>query len=115
MMDKAKTVATIEALANGTDPFTGEVLPDGHLLQHPDIVRALFHAAAYIKSSRNASPALTKNGSRWSADEDLALKEAFAGGASFAQLAKTHQRTNSAIRRRLEKLGIIIDQATDTE
>jgi hypothetical protein len=106
MIDKAKTIATIEALANGIDPITGELLPAGHLLQHPDIVRALFHTVDLIKSSRNASTAL-KNGSRWSDREDEALKEAFAGGASFSQLAKTHLRTSGAIRARLQKLGII--------
>lgn len=109
-MEKAKTLAMIEALANGIDPLSGEVLPAGHLLQQPDILRALFQATAYLRGGRNVSAGLTKNGSRWSAEEDEALRQAFGADNSISQIAKTHERTYGAIRSRLMKLGLISDE-----
>src|SRR5207244_4374458 len=37
-------IVLLSRLAEGIDPFTGEVLPNDHLLQHLQVVRALFHA-----------------------------------------------------------------------
>ena len=108
-MDKAKTIELIEALANGIDPLTGELLPDDHLLQQPDIVRALFNAVALLKNSKDVLPGLVKQGSPWTADEDNQLKEAFTNGIKISQLAKDHQRTPGAIQSRLKKLGLIND------
>ncbi len=108
-MDKAKTIEVIEALANGIDPLTGELLPDDHLLQQPGIVRALFNAAALLKNSKDALPGLANQGNAWTGDEDNQLKEAFTNGIKISQLAKVHQRTPGAIRSRLKKLGLITD------
>jgi hypothetical protein len=108
-MDKAKTIEVIEALANGIDPLTGELLPEDHLLQQPGIVRALFNAVSLLKSSKDADPGLARQGSSWPADEDEQLKQAFANGTKIAQIAKDHQRTIGAIRSRLKKLGVIND------
>ena len=114
-MDKAKTIEIIEELANGIDPATGELLPDDHVLQQPDIVRALFNAAALLKNSlpagqagKDVLPGLANQGNAWTADEDNLLKEAFAIGIKISQLAKDHQGTPGAVRSRLKKLKLII-------
>ncbi|WP_298768357.1 hypothetical protein [uncultured Shewanella sp.] len=39
----------IEALANGIDPLTGEVLPNESPYNHPDTIRALFAVINHIK------------------------------------------------------------------
>ncbi len=106
-MNKSKTIEVIEALANGIDPLTGELLPDDHLLQQPDIVRALFNAAALLKNSRDVLPGLAMQCSPWTAGEDNQLKEAFANGIKISQIAKDHQRTAGAIRSRIKKLTLI--------
>ncbi len=107
-MDKAKTIEVIEALANGIDPLTEELLPEDHLLQQPGSVRALFNAAALLKNSKDVLPGLANQGNAWTADEDNLLKEAFANGIKISQLAKDHQRTPGAVRARLKKLKLII-------
>ena len=48
-MDVQKSYAIIKSLAEGINPFTGEVLETGHVCQHPDAVRALFHAGAELE------------------------------------------------------------------
>ena len=42
----------------------------------------------------------------WSSKEDEQLKTAYAQACSIEQLARNHGRAPSAIRRRLEKLGL---------
>ncbi len=41
-MKTIDTMHIIQALANGTDPVTGEVFPDASPYNHPKIIRALF-------------------------------------------------------------------------
>ena len=47
-VQRAKELLTI--LADGTDPLTGEVLPDDHVCNKGEIVRALKHFLASGKS-----------------------------------------------------------------
>lgn len=104
-------IVLLEKLAEGIDPFTGEVLPRGHLLQHPQVVRALFHAQHAIaqkgkKSQRN--PSLHANaGTAWSKAEDEDLVREFDAKISTQEIAKKHGRTKGAINSRLLRLGLI--------
>lgn len=112
-MDVEKSCTIIKALAAGTNPFTGEVLEAGHVCQHPDAVRALFHAAAELerlarrerglKRARLTMPENT--GKPWSLDEDRMLLVRFRNGVGVDDMAVIHNRTANAIRARLEKLG----------
>lgn len=57
-MEQTRALEVIQSLAAGTDPFTGEVFGPGSTLQNPEIVRALFVAAAALQAaSRPARPA----------------------------------------------------------
>lgn len=40
-MDIARAKELLTALADGIDPFTGELFPRDHICNHPDIIRAL--------------------------------------------------------------------------
>ena len=57
-MDKSKAITIIEALANGTDPLTGEIFPPESPYQNAEVVRALFMATEVLKKvkDRNAPP-----------------------------------------------------------
>lgn len=105
-------ISLLERLAEGIDPFTGEVLPDEHLLQQPQVVRAMFHAIHAIerqgkKSQRN--PSLPPNaGFAWSKQEDGELVERFDAKTSIAEIARLHGRTEGAITARLVRLGKIV-------
>lgn len=110
IMNDARALATLQALANGTDPVTGTIFPADSPYQHPDTVRALYHAIRALEAgtSRPKQPARNlpgNSGKPWSPDEDAQLVSAFAAGQSMEALAATHGRTRFAIEARLAKLG----------
>jgi hypothetical protein len=113
---KAERAADIlRALADGVDPFTGEVLDDRSPLQNPECIRALFAAIEALEgsSSDRSNRASRKRdlpdraGEPWEAREDGELMERFDTGWNVADLAKHHQRTRGAVRARLVRLGKI--------
>jgi hypothetical protein len=113
MLNKASTddIALLKMLAEGIDPFTGEVLPSEHLLQHPQIVRALFHTQHAIACQGNKSqrsPSLPANaGTAWSKAEDKDLTQEFDAKTPIPEIAQKHGRTEGAITSRLLRLGKI--------
>lgn len=62
-------------------------------------------------ASEDNEPTAIKNrhnaGSLWSAGEDERLANAFKSGIAISEIAKSHGRTNGAIRSRLKKLNLI--------
>lgn len=48
-----------------------------------------------------------RQGQAWSAAEERRLTEAFRAGATIEELAMAHQRSRGAVRKRLERLGLI--------
>jgi hypothetical protein len=110
-MDNSRALEIVNALASGADPFTGEIFPAESTLQHPEIVRALFRAAAALAPGNTvAKPARTrtpppKAGMPWSEDEDRQLLAGFDAGRDEKELATLHERTPWSIRSRLAKHG----------
>jgi hypothetical protein len=74
-------IALLSALAEGIDPFTGEVLPGDHLLQQPQVVRSLFHSINALKQqsskAKKNSSAPEKAGTAWTKQEDEELIQQF--------------------------------------
>ena len=101
----------IELLADGIDPQTGEVLPNGHLLHHRDCVRALSIAAQALMQSamrvaaKTAGPANV--GAPWTSANDAELQRLFLAGDDVGALAKQFQRTRGSIQARLVRLGLL--------
>ena len=112
-MNAESTLKVITALAEGLDPATGAGLPGGNVTQRPEVIRALFHAAAILehvarreRRLQRARLRLPRNtGKEWSHEDDRTLLGRFKTGASVADIAFIHGRTERAIRARLEKLG----------
>jgi hypothetical protein len=117
-MDDLQALRIISALANGTNPVTGELFPADSPYQSPDIVRALFVAVRAIEARASRSPSQAKAGPQvppsassgnagkpWSSDEDRELLAGFDAGKSLSELAQAHGRTQGGIRARLEKHG----------
>ena len=96
-MDKQKTLATLEALANGIDPVSGEVFPTDSPYQDVEVVRALFHAIDLIKDSKSSSnkKVAPRQGQPWDQNEDDELVKAFKFGTSINDLAELHQRSKA--------------------
>ena len=110
-MDAERALRIVSALADGCDPATGEITGRDHVLQQPDVVRAL--AAAVTALDRRTSTKEKEHedgrpervGQAWTPDEDEMLLSAFDRGTPVGKLAAEHERTRGAIQSRLVKLG----------
>lgn len=105
----------VRALADGVNPVTGEAYPEHSPYAEPRALRALYSAVELMQKEverekrRERLPA--NFGKPWTEGEDRLLAAEFDGGATFAEMARKHLRTQSSIRLRLEKLGKIEPQA----
>ena len=108
-MDKSEGIKIHKQLADGIDPFTGEVFPEYSPYQHPQTVRALFYAVMALEGMNDKYPDVNngpaKAGKSWEPEEDKQLIASFDSGMSIKDLAHKHQRTNGAIQSRLIRLG----------
>ena len=118
--------SVIDALANGVDPNTGEVLPDNSPYNSPVVIRALFKALEAMKQEKPARPRIKKTveekqtdnlekglpknaGLPWSDAQKQELADKFNADVSVAALAEIFCRTEGAIRSELKKQGLIED------
>lgn len=110
-MDQAQALTVVRSLANGVDPESGEIFPPESAYQRPQVVRALYEAAAALERierfERRRAQMPAKTGEPWSEEEDRRLLAAFDAGRALQELAAEHQRTMGAVRARLLKYGRI--------
>ena len=109
-MEASQALRILRALADGIDPYTGEVFPQDSPYQHPDTVRALWSAVRVLERSAKTSEvkrAPEGAGRPWEPAEENELIENFESGIAIKELALRHRRTEGAIRSRLVKLGKI--------
>ena len=98
----------VRALADGVNPLTGEAYPDHSPYAEPRTLRALYSAVDLMQKEierekkREKLPA--NFGKPWTSDEDVVLASEFDAGMPMGEIARKHQRTQSSIRLRLEKL-----------
>lgn len=101
----------VRALADGVNPMTGEAYPEHSPYAEPRTLRALFAAVDVLEKEvergrrRERLPA--NFGKPWTEGEDEVLLSEFDAGSSLSVIASKHQRTQSSVRLRLEKLGKI--------
>ena len=110
-MEKSKAIDILKLLADGVHPATGEQLDKDHVINEPEVIRALNSAVETLVSEEKKimrQRDLPKRvGKPWSENEDKALIKAFDSGLSLNDLVAKHQRTRGAIRTRLIRLGKI--------
>ena len=112
-MDIEKTLAIVQALAEGRDPVSGRPLDGADTCQQPDVIRALNRVRDLVEREVRRERALQRSrislpsntGKSWTDAEDRTLVQRFRTGASIADMATLHARTTGSIRARLEKLG----------
>ncbi len=91
----------IEALAQGVDPETGEVLLQYSLLQRPGVIRALFCAAqAAVECKKEPAEPNSPSGNAGSACSSPLTK-----APQAEQLAQAHGRSKGGIASRPVRLG----------
>jgi hypothetical protein len=110
-MQVQKARQILQALIQGVDPFNGEELASGSVLQQPDVMRAMLAGVAALEESaeRSARRAqLPDNAGRpWNQEEEFELIKDVQGEMKLQEIAVKHGRTLRAIEARLEKLGLI--------
>lgn len=106
-MELAKAIEYLTALVDGIDPATGEILPEGHICNRGDTVRALYAVLQSIgkKKERKVQP---NAGQPWTQGEDQRLLDGYRAGETIPQLAVAHGRSRGAINSRLQRLGAMI-------
>lgn len=102
-MDVQRAKELLTVLADGVDPLTGEVLPDDHVCNKGESVRAL-HCAVEELSRRRKKPLPENNGKPWTEELDDELCRLFDGGMKKKDLCTHFGRTSGAIESRLERL-----------
>jgi hypothetical protein len=113
-MDVGTAKRIVEALADGVDPRTGEVLEPGSPLESPEVIRALHVALDGLNQQirqQNRSASLPPNaGKAWRDEDDQELTRLFDSGRNVATIASLFQRTRGSIASRLVRLGKVPDR-----
>ena len=114
-MDKSEALETVEALAHGVNPVTGERFPEDSPFNHPRIIRALFlsiNALESLKGGKSRASGSPRNaGKPWTKEDDQTLLERFDRGNGVKELAQQCFRTQGAISARLVRLGRISERS----
>lgn len=119
-MELSEAKEIVRALANGIDPVTGEVFPEGSPYNHPRIIRALFSLldppAAEKKSRKSADEKQRENerlgkpknaGMPWTGELREQLAALFRQGVTIDELARRLERTRGGIASELIKQGLL--------
>lgn len=108
-MDIIRAKEILAALADGVNPVTGEILPEGDSCNQIEIVRALMTVLHELEQrQRPVHRSLPQNnGKPWSKEDDNLLCEMFDVGHTQRKMSEYFKRTRGAISARLERLGKI--------
>ena len=107
-MDITRAKELLSALADGFDPFTGEVFSQEHICNHPDIIRA-FHQILGATQEPKKGTSAPNAGKPWPQEEQDKLVNEFHSGMKLSAIAKEHGRTRGAIEAKLAHLGLSED------
>lgn len=107
-MDIERAKELLSALADGVDPFTGEILPRNHVCNQPEMIRA-FHEVMNALPPTKKKSLPCNAGKPWTEIEEEKLLDEFDSGMKISAIAKEHGRSKGAIESRLADLGKITD------
>ena len=103
-MDMIRAKELLSALADGVDPFTGELFPPNHVCNRPEIIRAFHEVLSALSPSKKKE--LPRNaGKPWTELEEEKLLDEFDSGMTTSAIAREHGRSRGAIESRLVDLG----------
>ncbi len=116
-MKTLEALEVIEVLADGVNPFSGEVFAEDSPYQNPKVIRALYKAIEALRrisqSEKRRRNLPERAGLPWDDSESELLVKRFNGEADISKIAKEHKRTTGAIRSQLLKLGKIPTSVSD--
>ena len=105
-MDINRAKEIIEALAEGIDPTTGELLSEDNVCNKGEVVRAFYSVIDTLeKKQKKKMPENT--GKPWTVEDETLLKEMYANGATKSEICRILKRTVTGVAARLVHMGII--------
>lgn len=107
-MDIARAKELLSALADGIDPFTGELFGQDHVCNQPEMIRA-FHEILNVIPAEKKKKLPINAGKPWTDIEEDTLLDEFDSGMTTSAIAKAHGRSRGAIESRLTALGKLSD------
>ncbi len=114
-MEIDEALRIMRALANGSNPDTGEPLEAGSVCRQAATVKALNRAISALVEVRGRESKRPMNAFRtWTRAEDAQVCEELRKGTDFREIAKMHNRTVPSIVARLVKLGKIAPERQRT-
>jgi hypothetical protein len=123
-MELFKAKQTLETLADGIDPSSGEVLPSESPYNDPLVIRALIIAVNSIRLPRltveqkqqdNLHHGRPRNfGLPWTGEMKEEAASCFEKGSSIDEVAEKLGRTKGAVVAELARQGLISDTGTDS-
>lgn len=108
-MEMKRVMDIIQGLADGINPYTGEVMERDSVFQHPDTARALYSALEVLHnelSKIDRKKALPENtGKQWTTEDDTLILQEYENGVPIKEIAKKVLRTSGGVETRLFSLG----------
>ncbi len=121
-MEASKAREILQALLDGVDPESGELLPDDSVFCEPNVIRALHHAIFAMSERAGMDDDVLKNGIQnnkpkpenagkpWNKEEDEQVLEMYKSGVSISVIARQLGRSHTSIRCRLVSVGMYASQ-----
>lgn len=109
-MDLQRAKELLSGLADGIDPLTGEVLPEDHVCNRAEVIRAL-HCVLKSLPGRTSKLRPENAGKPWSEADDALLCQMFDAGENKKKMCAYFKRSESSLAARLVRLGKITDRA----
>ena len=69
-MDLNGAKGILKSLADGVDPLTGEVLPEDHICNQPEIIRAIYMVLMELSRGKQHREKPENDGAPWSEEEE---------------------------------------------
>lgn len=107
-MDILRAKEIISALAEGIDPMTGEVLPNNHVCNQGEVVRAFYVALNAMGTKKKKQP--ENAGKPWVVEDEEILRKLFTKGVPKKEICRILKRTENGVAARLVRMGLIDDR-----
>lgn len=118
-MNTKDACVILETLMDGINPITGELLPEDHVCQEPEVLRALHKALMALCSMDEAaavpetSPSMVNRNGRlnagrpWTTQDLDKLKHLYEAGTDMEEICRVLQRRRRGVERQLAGLGLM--------
>lgn len=108
-MDITRAVEILNAVAQGVNPFTGEVLPADCICNQVEMVRALYCVLNEVKPSlgKKEKSQPENAGKPWTQEDDAILLQMFDHNYAPDNIEEYFKRSQGSIASRLVRLGKI--------